>query len=284
MIFGLFAAVGWGLADFFAATAGRRMGSTATVVLGQVMAGAFITVVLVAGGISVAPLSTIMWIVVLNGIFTASAYFTHYRALELGPVAVVSPISAAYAVVGVLLAVVFLHERPSTTTLVGAAVTITGVMLVSTDLRALRAGLHERPPGLWWAVCSMVGFGFAAFSLATMSRDAGWVAAMWGSRMAQLVCYLPLVFLRPKELLRFRSEGGAAIAIAMAAGFADILGVAMFAYGTEKGSVSLVMAASAVFPLIAVALSYVYLKERLVPNQYAGIALVVAGLIVLSQA
>ncbi len=284
MIFGLIAAVGWGLADFFAATAGRRMGSIATVVLGQVMSWAFVTVVLVAGGTSIAPLGAIFWLIVLNGIFTASAYFTHYRALELGPVAVVSPIGAAYAVVGVLLTVVFLHEHPTTIELVGVAVTITGVMVVSTDVRALRAGMHERPPGLWWALYSMVGFGFAAFLLATASRDAGWVAGMWGSRMAQVVCYLPLVFLRPKELLRFRSEGGAAIAIAMAAGFADILGVAMFAYGAEKGSVSLVMAASAVFPLIAVALSYIYLKERLVPNQYAGIALVVVGLIVLSQA
>jgi uncharacterized membrane protein len=67
----------------------------------------------------------------------------------------------------------------------------------------------------------------------------------------------------------------------MAAGFADTMGVAVFSYGTGRGSVSLVLAASAVFPLIAVALSYVYLKERLVPNQYLGIGLVVAGLVLL---
>ncbi|MEA2558316.1 MAG: hypothetical protein QOG88_1854, partial [Actinomycetota bacterium] len=64
-------------------------------------------------------------------------------------------------------------------------------------------------------------------------------------------------------------------------GFSDILGVAVFSYGSERSSVSLVLAASAVFPLIAVALSYIYLKERLVPNQYLGILLVVAGLVLL---
>ena len=41
------------------------------------------------------------------------------------------------------------------------------------------------------------------------------------------------------------------------------------------------LAASAVFPLIAVALSIVVLHERLVPNQVVGIALVVVGLLLL---
>ncbi len=281
MIFGLIAAVGWGLTDFFAATAGRRVGSIATVVLGQTMSWTFITTVLLISGTSLQPLHAIVWLILLNGVFTASSYFTHFRALELGPVAVVSPIGAAYAVVGVALTVIFIHEHPSALELVGAGVTITGVMLVSTDIRALRAGIRGHAPGLPWALASMVGFGVAAFLLATASRHAGWVAAMWGSRMAQLVCYLPLVLLRPAELRRYRGAGGAAIALAMAAGFADILGVAVFSYGTQKGSVSLVLAASAVFPLIAVALSYVYLKERLVPNQYVGIAVVVTGLMLL---
>ena len=37
----------------------------------------------------------------VNGVAAAFAYTTHYKALELGPVAVVSPIGAGYAVVGV---------------------------------------------------------------------------------------------------------------------------------------------------------------------------------------
>ncbi|MEA2557413.1 MAG: hypothetical protein QOG88_951, partial [Actinomycetota bacterium] len=37
MIFGLIAAIGWGLTDFFGAMAGRRVGSIATVVVGQAM-------------------------------------------------------------------------------------------------------------------------------------------------------------------------------------------------------------------------------------------------------
>ena len=59
------------------------------------------------------------------------------------------------------------------------------------------------------------------------------------------------------------------------------MGVTTYSFGAEHGALSIVLAASAVFPLIAVVLSYRYLHERLVPNQYGGIALVVAGLLLL---
>src|SRR5438132_1433057 len=41
---------------------------------------------------SIAPLGLLLGVVVLNGLFAAVAYQAHYRALSLGPVAVVSPI------------------------------------------------------------------------------------------------------------------------------------------------------------------------------------------------
>lgn len=284
MIFGLFAATGWGLADYFAALAGRRMGSVATVIVGQSLCAIFMTVVLVATGTSIGVLSGLLGPLALNGVFTATAYATHYRALELGPVAVVSPIGASFAVIGIALAMVFLDERPTAVQLAGAGVTIVGVALVSTDLRALRAGIREHPPGLWWAIVSAVGFGVAAFLLGYVSREAGWVAGLWGSRIAQMVCLVPLAVVWRRDLGRLATAGAVAIGLALAAGAADILGVTSFSAGAEHGQLSIVLAASAVFPLIAVVLSTVFLHERLVMNQYAGIALVVAGLLLLGLA
>ncbi len=112
MIFGLAAALGWGLADFSGAVAGRRIGSVATVIVGQVFSLSFMTVVVLATGSSITALGPIVGWIALNGVFTAIAYMGHYRALELGPVAVVSPIGATYAVVGVALAMIVLGERP----------------------------------------------------------------------------------------------------------------------------------------------------------------------------
>ena len=56
MVFGLFAALGWGFADFFGALAGRRIGSISAVVAGQLLSALFMTVVLIATGESLEPL------------------------------------------------------------------------------------------------------------------------------------------------------------------------------------------------------------------------------------
>ncbi len=284
MILGLFAALGWGSADYFGALAGRRMGSLATVVVGQVLSAAFMTAILVASGTSIGTLGSVIGLVALNGVFTATAYATHYRALELGPVLVVSPIGASFAVVTIALSMIFLGERPAPIQLAGALVTVIGVMLVSTDIRALRAGMRDHPAGLPWAVVAALGFGVAAFLLGYVSKEAGWVAGLWGSRMAQVACFIPLIAIRRTEMGRLKTAGAGVIGLALAAGAADILGVTTYSIGAERGLLSIVVAASAVFPLVAVILSYVYLHERLVPNQYAGIGLVVGGLLLLGLA
>jgi uncharacterized membrane protein len=279
VIFGLTAALGWGLADFFGALAGRRIGSIGAVMSGQLLSAVFMTVVLVATATSVAPLGPDVWLVVLNGAAAAFAYLTHYKALELGPVAVVSPIGAGYALVGVALAMVILDERPSGLALIGAVIAVAGVALVSTDLRKLRDGIENPLPGLPWAIAAAIGFGVAGFLLGWISDRAGWIAGLWGSRLAQIAFFLPLVVVFRKELARLRPGPG--LWIALVAGAADILGVVAFSAGSVRGLNSIVLAASAVFPLIAVTLSVLVFKERLVANQVVGIVLVIGGLLLL---
>jgi drug/metabolite transporter (DMT)-like permease len=216
---------------------------------------------------------------VLNGAFAAFAYVTHYKALELGPVAVVSPIGAGYAVVGVALAMIVLGERPSGLALAGAGIAVVGVALVSTDIKKLRHGIEHHVPGLPWAVAAAISFGVAGFLLGWISDRAGWIAGLWGSRIAEVAFFLPLVFVFRREFSRVRL--GVGLGIALLAGAADILGVVAFAAGSERGLNSIVLAASAVFPLIAITLSVIVFKERMVTNQVVGVAFVIGGLLLL---
>jgi drug/metabolite transporter (DMT)-like permease len=279
VIFGLSAAVGWGLADFFGALSGRRIGAFAAVLSGQLLSAVFMTGVLVFSDESIASLAPHVWLVILNGAFAAFAYVTHYKALELGPVAVVSPIGAGYAVVGVGLAMLSLGERPGALALTGAAIAVVGVALVSTDLKKLRDGIEQQLPGLWWAIAAAIGFGVAGFMLGWISQRAGWIPGLWGSRVAQVVFYLPLIPLFRKELSSVRP--GLGLMIAFLAGAADVVGVVSYSIGSTKDFISIVIAASAVFPLIAVVLSILVFGERIVANQVVGIGLVVGGLLLL---
>ena len=56
------------------------------------------------------------------------------------------------------------------------------------------------------------------------------------------------------------------VGFALLAGAADILGVATYSIGAERGDVSILLASSAVFPLIAVVASFVWLHERGTPQ------------------
>ena len=279
MIFGLAAAVGWGLADFFGALSGRRIGAIGAVMSGQLLSAVFMTALLIVTGESLEPLRSNIWLLVLNGAVAAFAYTTHYKALELGPVAVVSPIGAGYAVVGVALAMLVLGERPSALALTGAGIAVVGVALVSTDLKKLRQGIQNHVPGLPWALAAAIGFGVAGFLLGWISDRAGWIPGLWGSRVAQIAFYLPLVVVFRRELSHLRPGFG--LWVALLAGAADLLGVVTFSAGSERGLNSIVLAASAVFPLIAVTLSVIVFKERIVANQVVGIVLTVGGLLLL---
>ncbi len=283
MIFGLAAALGWGLADYAGAIGGRRIGSLPAVVIGQLLSTAFMVVLVIVTGQDVSRVTSFLGLIALNGIFTALAYSTHYRALELGPVAVVSPIGASYAVVGIALAMLIGDEQPVAVALLGAGITVVGVALVSTDLRKLRAGIRGHAPGAPWAIVAAVSFGVAAFLLGTAAQELGWILGLAASRVAQVTCYVPLVLVRWRAFARVPSLPGAAagVAIALFAGAADLLGVTTYSAGAEAGLLSIVLAASAVFPAIAVGLSIGFLHERLVANQWTGVGLVVAGLLLL---
>jgi drug/metabolite transporter (DMT)-like permease len=282
VIFGLTAALGWGLADFTGAVGGRRIGSLPTVMIAQLLSAVAMTAFMIHGGHDPSVLAPYVVFVAMNGLASGGAYLSHYRALQLGPVAVVSPIGATYAVVGVALAVIVLGERPGPAAIVGGLITVIGVMLTSTDLAKLRAGTHTRAPGLPWAVVSAVLFGVGGFFLGYFAQEVGWVPGLWASRCAQLAGFTMLSIVRRREFDRVGWNAG--VIWALGSGAADLLGVVSYSIGASRGLLSVVLIASAVFPLIAVALSVALLHERPVANQYVGIAFVVAGLLVLGLA
>jgi len=283
VIFGLGAAFGWGLADLFAALSGRRIGSWATVTVAQVVSAVLVGGLLLLVGPDLGGLGSVAGWLVPSAVVASVAYVALYRALELGPIAVVSPVLAAYAVIPVLLAVALLGETLGEPQLAGVVVTISGAILTSTDLRALRAGSHSMPPGLPWAIVSTVLFGAAAFVFAWAAQRAGWLPAMWLSRTTSAAALLLVV-------AAIRGRGGRtlppglpalAIGLAVLVGLVDLSGTMAYARGSEVGLVSIVTAISATYPIVPVFGGVALFGERPAPNQYIGVAMVVAGLVLL---
>jgi drug/metabolite transporter (DMT)-like permease len=283
VIFGLGAALGWGLADLFAALAARRVGAWATVVLAQVVSAFAIGMLILIEHPDLSGLGAVVPWLVPNSALAAAAYLTLYRALELGPVAVVSPVLASYAVIPVLLAVILLGEALSAVHTIGVAITIAGAVLTSTDVRALRAGTHRMPPGLPWAAVSAVLFGVATYTLGWASGRAGWLPSLWVARTtaAGLFAIVAVIVGVRRGRAFERTIARPTLLVILGLGLVDVAGTMSYARGAEVALVSIVTAVSATYPLIPVFGGVRFLGERPVLTQYAGVALVIGGLALL---
>lgn len=280
MFFGLLTALGWGTADLAAALSGRRIGSNLTAGIAQVTSLLFLLAMGVALGQHFHAHGQEVAALLANGVLASAAYVALYRSLELGPVALVSPIVAAYAAISIFLAVIFLRESMTGVAVVGAIVTLAGAVLTSTDLKLLRSGRELSSVGVRWAFVSMVLFGVATFVLGTYSQRIGWYSASLLSRVGNVAGVLTFLFIVRRSIPRGRPMAAGA-AIAALVGIADMIGVVAYARGTELGLVTVVSAASAAFILIPVIGGLVIFRERPAPSQMAGVALVGLGLALL---
>jgi drug/metabolite transporter (DMT)-like permease len=219
----------------------------------------------------------------LSGAFIGGGgYFVFYRALELGPIALVSPIVAAYAAITILMAVIIIGETLTGLALWGVIVTLLGVVLAATDLRVIHKGGGLNKGGVPLAMVAMVLFGVGAFVLGRYSQPLGWTSAVLLSRTGIVIGATVGAVAMRKRLPR--NPPRRSVLAACAVGIADVAGMAFFALGSEKVSVSITSAAAAAFILLPVIGGLVLFKERPAANQIAGIVVLGAGLVLLGFA
>lgn len=274
LLYGLVAALGWGIADYLAAVTARRIGTFRTT-LGMQASSLLIFAAILTGTGQLPVLSADAPVAALAmGALGALMLAALYRALALGPIAIVSPIAAANAAVTVLLAVVLLREVLSPLQLAAIAATLLGIALASTDLRVVRETLGRPSEGVRLAFVSMVGFGVLGFLLATSSRAFGPLGMVLLLR-AGTTLFL-ILFGLTRGVASVVPRG--ALPVVVLIGVLDTSANVAFGLGAVSGYASIVATGASAYPLIPFALGVTLLRERIAPNQILGVAVLVAGL------
>lgn len=282
VLFGVLAAVGWGVADFVAAMASKRLGVLRTAT------GVHLSSSVAAAGyfLFVFEPDLLTWLhwTVLGGVSVLGVliYITFYRALSEGPVAIISPIVSAYAIVVIALAMVFSGERLSGWQALGAVCSISGVALASFDPRGFAGGGRLIGLGAALAIATMFGIGLLSYSMGILSRELGWFLPVYISRTMTLLLFIPLTAAMRQWTLR-----SVTLPLAVGVAVAGIVEMgAMFAYtrGTEVGVISIVAAASITYPIIPMLGGIAVFGERLALSQWVGLVVTLAGLFVLALA
>jgi len=292
VIIALAAALSWGLADFMGAVSTRRAGLLLTMCISQVVTLAVLGIAAATIGSSGLHLpSGDLAALVLSGILGAAAYAGFYRALQLGPVSLVSPIFSAYAVITVLLAVLLGQETLAVAAAAGVVLTIGGVVLASASGPAQPGqpqpgqghpgqGHPGRRTGIWLALASMVCWGVTTYILGRSAERLGWFVPVAASRVVTFAILLAVTAVAALGHRVHRPRPGD-LALPAIAGLFDVLAFLAYTRASQGGSVSVAAAASACFPLIVIAGGVLVFGERLRRVQILGVGLTIAGLLVL---
>ena len=277
-VLGTLAAIAWGSTDIFVTYVSRRIGFFRTVLLSQFLGVCLLVVIAIAIDLPGASIGQLLALVAVAPLAVV-AYGGFYRALELGPIAIVSPIISANGVVVVVLALLVLSESLSAVQAVGCVLVLGSLILAALEPRAVieEAGAGS---GVRLAIVAALAFGGYLFGMAVLSEDVGWLVPILVTRAAT-VAILAMVEVAGR-LPGAGRVGGRAVLACLAAGLLDASGYLAFNRGAEIGEVALTGAAASAYPVIPIVWGLVALRERVARHQLVGVAGVLTGMVVLS--
>jgi uncharacterized membrane protein len=296
VFFGLLGAFSWAGADFLARHVSRLIGPARTFILAQCVGVSALTIYLAVArdphwslaltfaGPARAADEWALVAAVLNIVGSLCLY----RAFAIGKMALVTPIAASYPGLTVILALAS-GERLKTSSAVGIPIILVGIMLTVIPVAAAaahgagaapRPGAHHDHAGVGWALGAALCFGVAFWVLGFhVTPTLGGVAPIWIIRLAGASLVLGLAARRSSQpVLPPRRIARPLVASALL----DTTGFVASTLGLATGHVSVVTVLTSLFGVVIILLSWVLLKERLHARQWCGVALIFAGVALVS--
>ena len=291
IILGLTGAVCWGIADFSARFASRRVGAYRTLFYMQFFGFLALTIFLKAtGGFGqgISPGWQPWALAVVAGVLNMAASLSLYHSFEVGAMSIVAPVSSSYPALTVALSLLS-GERIGALRGAGLAVTLAGVILAATSFApATNQGASVAPAsararmakGVIWAIFAAVGFGVLFWFLGFYVVPAvGSGVSVWVMRMTAIVSLL-IVALPARQTVRM--PRGNVWWLLAAVGLMDTAAFVANNAGLHVGPVSVVSVLASLYGAVTVILSGIFLRERLERTQWLGIVLIFAGVILVS--
>ena len=274
----LAASAAWGSADFLGGRASRGLSALTVATFSKLAGATALAVVCVALG-DLPTADGAGW-AFAAGLVGAAALVALYRALALGPMSLVAPLTAGGAVVPVLVALAQ-GEAPGAITGAGMVFAFAGAVVVSRPPSPDAAVLTDSAvPGMrraafWHSLAAATGIGLALTLLqqAVRAPDA---TALGVSLIAAVVTVAVLVAVTASRG-RIAAPPAAHLPAVIACGLLDVTANVLFAQATADGEAAVVAVLGSLYPLGTVLLARAWLGERLSRSQGAGVAAAMAG-------
>jgi len=285
----LAAAASWGIGDFLGGLKSRSLRPVAVLIVAQPIGGVLLGMWVAVRGQG-PPGSEVLWACVAS-VFGTTGLIAFYRGMAAGALSIVAPIAGAGAAIPVIWGLVR-GDHPSVYQQLGFAAALIGIVLASFERRPRPAGetsqfaqtLSTDPlrgqaafaAGVGWAAIAMLAFGGYYIPMHAASQgDFLWAAFVFRLTSTTLIAGAWLA-LRPPRARR------ADFPVLASIGILDTGGNVLFSAASAKGLVSVVSILASLYPVVTVLLARAVLHERVHRSQELGIALALAGIVLVS--
>ncbi len=259
------------MADFLGGLMARRMALLAVITISQT-GGLLVIASVVAARGEPAPAAGFIPYAALAGLGGVAGLAAFYRALAIGKMGVVAPISS----MAVLVPVVFglaTGDRPSALQMSGACVGLAGIALASREAGEGAARDSRVATGAGLALLSGLGFGsFFVGMDAAADYDPLWANLVNRGTSLSLAWVAVLVF-RPS----FSGIARRDMPVLFSIGVLEMSANVLFAFASAEGLLSITSILSSLYPVVTVLLAWMVLHERLHRTQKLGAVAALVG-------
>lgn len=274
VLFGLLAAIAYGVGDFAGAVASRQR-QAVTILLYSYPVGAVLMAALLPffpGDLN----GRVVLFGLLGGVAGEVGVLIMYSLMTIAPINVISPVTAVLAAMVPILIGVVVGERPGLLAWTGIALGIVAVVLVS---RTREDHPHGRigPGILTLATLSGLGFG-AYFVLLARAGDQSGLWPLVVSRVGSAALIVPVAMQR-KAVAPLT---GKLLAITVVAGVCDAGANFFFLLASRHGLLSVASVLTALYPAITVLLAMGLLREHATGTQRLGLGLAAASVVLIT--
>ena len=276
--FGLLSATSWGGSDFVGGIGARRAPALLVVAAGHIVS-LLLLLVLCRVLHAAIPASGPLLYAALGGFEGSLALAIFYRALAMGAMGLTAALTGLLtALVPVLFSLV--HEGlPTPLTCVGLALGLVAIWLITHTPAAKAAALNRTStPRLPLLLGALAGLGFGTqLILFKMASPGGILWTMTAARAAGVIALVIVVAVMPPKApwRGFWLTG-------IVAGVLDTAGNLFYIQATRVGRLDIAAIVCSMYPAGTILLAAIVLREWPTPRQFAGTALALAAVALLS--
>jgi drug/metabolite transporter (DMT)-like permease len=274
VLLALCSAATYGIGDFFGGLAAKRAAAAAILLWSHLVGIVLLlgTTVFVSGELTARDFA----IGGLGGVAGAIGVGLLYRALAIGPMSAVAPVTALLAATVPVVTGFAQGERPALAAIVGMVAGVAAIVLVSAE-----GGGSLRPSdlrGVTLALGAGLGFGFFFVALSYTGDDSG----LWPLVGARVVSVSTVGFLAILGRFAVTVPTGPPRALTAGAGTFDAAANVLYLLAIREGLLSVVSVLASLYPASTVVLAWIVLRERFAPLQRVGLLLAVPAAVLMS--